>query len=195
MSSRANRTAAMIEAAMTSVLQMLQSMRVAPLRFELLSLCDLKQDQRSATPQQTGRRSRHFIRMSRTSLMLCLALSLLNGQSVRAEQPDMTIDGLARAYRAARAELERRAVCLEAIDAGVIARGHSVAQVDAVFGTTYAKQLPRAQGELEWGVVEFHPLLPPPSDAMSAARIGWLLAFQFDSTGEVQYYYLSNLHK
>jgi hypothetical protein len=127
--------------------------------------------------------------------ILCLVLSLLHDTSVRGAQQDKEIDRLARAYRAARTELERRTVCLEAIDAGVVARGRSVKVIDAVFGTTYARKRPPAGGELEWGFVDFHPLPPPPSDAMSAAYIGWHLAFQFDSAGTLQNYYLSNLHK
>ena len=127
--------------------------------------------------------------------LLCVALSLLCLERARPEQQDINVDRLARAYQQAQTDLDRRTVCLEAIDAGLVARGHSVAVVDAVFGTTYAKKLPRAGGELEWGVVEFHPMPPPPSDAMAAVHIGWFLAFQFDSTGEVQNYYLSNVHK
>lgn len=126
--------------------------------------------------------------------MLCLVLGLLHGQSVRPEQPDMKIDRLAKAYRAAQSELDRRAVCLDAVDSGVIARGRSVTVVDTIFGTTWAAKLPSGS-ELDWGVVEFHPMAPPPTDAMAAAHIGWFLAFQFDSTGEVQNYYLSNVHK
>jgi len=126
--------------------------------------------------------------------ILCLVLSLLYGTSVRGAQPDKEIDRLARAYRAARTEFERRAVCLDAIDAGVVARGRSVVVVDAVFGTTWASRRPRA-GELEQGIVYFHPLPPPPSDAIQAAHIGWYLVLEFDSTGALQSYYLSNLHK
>jgi hypothetical protein len=115
--------------------------------------------------------------------------------SVRGTQPDKEIERLAKAYRAARTEFERRAVCLDAIDAGVVARGHSVAVIDTVFGTTWARKVPPAGAELEWGVVKFHPLPPPPSDKFAAASIGWYLAFQFDSTGTIQNYYLSNVHK
>jgi len=128
-------------------------------------------------------------------LILCVVLSLVYGKSVSGAQPDKEIDRLAKAYRAARTEFERRAVCLDAIDTGVVARGRSVAVVDAIFGTTWARKLPPAGGELEWGVVEFHPLPPPPSDAMSAAHIGWYFAFEFDSAGTVQNYRLSNVHK
>ena len=126
--------------------------------------------------------------------LLCIVLSLLCAESARPEQLNINIDRLATAYREARTELDRRTVCLEAIDAGLVARGHSVAVVDAVFGTTYAKKLP-PRGKIEWGVVEFHPLPPPPNDAMAAARIGWYLAFEFDSSGGVQNYYLSDVHK
>jgi hypothetical protein len=127
--------------------------------------------------------------------ILCLAVSLLYGKRVTGSQPDKQVDRLANAYRAARTEFERRAVCLDAIDAGVVARDRSVAVVDAVFGTSWSKKLPLAGGELEWGVVEFHPVPPPRSDAMSAVRIGWYLAIEFDSAGKVQNYYLTNVHK
>ena len=94
--------------------------------------------------------------------LLCVVVSLLCAESARPEQQDLIIDRLARAYREARTDFDRRTVCLEAIDAGLVARGHSVAVVDAVFGTTYAKRLPPPGGELEWGTVDFH-LLPPPA--------------------------------
>ncbi len=127
--------------------------------------------------------------------LLCVVLSLLCAESARPEQQGINIDRLARAYREARTDLDRRTVCLEAIDAGLVARGHSVAVVDAVFGTTYAKRLPPPGSELEWGTVDFHPLPPPPSDAMAAGHIGWYLALEFDSSGAVQNYYLSDVHK
>lgn len=85
-------------------------------------------------------------------------------------------------------------MCLDAIDSGIIARGRSVAVIDAVFGTTFAKKLPRAT-ELETGVVEFHPSSPSPNDAVQAAHIGWYLAFEFDSAGTLQNYFVTNSHQ
>ncbi len=127
--------------------------------------------------------------------IFCLVLSFLYGTSVRGGQPDREVDRLAAAYRAARTELERRAVSLDAIDAGVVARDRSVAVVDAVFGTTYAAKRPPKGSELEWGVVPFHPPLESGSDKAASGYIGWYLAFQFDSAGKLQDYYLSNVHK
>jgi hypothetical protein len=106
-------------------------------------------------------------------LVLCLVLSMALGESIRGAEPDTHIDRLARAYRAARTDSERRAVCLEAI---------------------YARKLPPSH-ELDWGVVHFRPSPPSPSDKVAAAYVGWYLAFQLDSAGTLQNYYLSNVHK
>lgn len=128
--------------------------------------------------------------------IVCLVLGFLLSTSVRGTQSDKKIDRLAKAYRAARTEFERRAVCLDAIDSGVIADDRPVAVVDAIFGTNYAKGLPREK-ELETGMVEFHPLPPqPPSErVIQVAEVGWYFMFKFDSAGKLQDYYLSNLHK
>lgn len=126
--------------------------------------------------------------------MLCLVLGFLYGTSARGAEPDKEIDRFAKAYQAARTEFERRAVCLDAIDAGVIADDSSVAVIDAIFGTTSARNLPRGRA-LADGIVRFHPLPPPPSNKIQAEEVGWYFVFQFDSGGRVRNYYLSNLHK
>jgi hypothetical protein len=127
--------------------------------------------------------------------MLCLVLSFLCGATVVGAEPDKDVDRFAKAYRAARTELERRAVCLDAIDAGVLARGRSVAVVDAVFGTTYATRLPPRGSGFETGVVDFQPIPSSGSKAVASGHVGWYLAFEFDSAGTLQNYYLSNVHK
>lgn len=126
--------------------------------------------------------------------ILCLPLSLLYVTGVNGAQPDKEVDRLAKAYRAAQTELERRTVCLEVIDAGVVAQGRSVTVIDAIFGTTYAKKLPHGS-DLETGVVDFYPPRLSGSNAVASAHVGWYFAFKFDSTGSLQNYYLSNLHK
>lgn len=126
--------------------------------------------------------------------ILCLVLGLICGASVRAAQPEKEIDRLAKAYRAARTENERRSVCLAAIDAGVIAQGRSVAVVDALFGTSYARKLPPSR-KLETGFVAFHPSASSGSEALQTASIGWYFAFEFDSEGKLENYYVSNAHQ
>jgi len=126
--------------------------------------------------------------------ILCLVLSFLSGTSVNGQQ-DNEVDRFAKAYRAAQTEFERRAVCLEAIDEGVIAVGRSVAVVDAIFGTSYAKKRRPPRRELETGTVEFHPLPPPPRNDVQAAYVGWYFGFDFDSAGQLADYSLSNVHK
>lgn len=126
---------------------------------------------------------------------LCLVLSFLHGTSVSGAQPDKEIDRLAEAYRAARTEFGRRAVCLEGIDAGVIAVGRPVDVVDAIFGTSYAKKRRPPLHELETGTVEFHPLPPSPRNDVQAAFVGWYFGFSFNSSGQLENYSLSNVHK
>jgi hypothetical protein len=80
-------------------------------------------------------------------------------QGYERAQPAKDVDRLASAYRAARTEFERRAVCLDAIDTGVVARRRSVAVVDVVFGTTDARKLPPAAGDLRqafWSSILCH---------------------------------------
>lgn len=125
--------------------------------------------------------------------ILFLVLGFLYGTGLTKAQPDKEIDRLAKAYRAAKTEFERRAVCLDAIDTGVIADRRSVAVVDAIFGTTYTKKLPRRR-ELEWGFVDFHPL-PPPPPGIQAGGIGWYLAFKYNSAGQLEDYFLTNRQK
>ena len=74
---------------------------------------------------------------------------------MRAQQ-DKEVDRLAKAYRAARTEFERRTVCLDAIDSGLIGDLRPVAVVDAIFGTTYAGKLPLGK-EFEDGRCGFPP--------------------------------------
>lgn len=129
--------------------------------------------------------------------ILCLLSGFLHGTGASGAHPDKQkeIERLAKAYRTARTDFERRAVCLEAIDVGAIARGRPVADVDAIFGTNYSRKLPPVGGELEHGVVDFHPQLRSPRDDVQVAFIGWYFGFKFDSNGTVQDYCLSNLHK
>lgn len=128
--------------------------------------------------------------------ILCFVLIFLNGTSARGTQPnDKEIERFAKAYRAAHTELERRAVCLEAIDAGVIAVGRPVAVVDAIFGTNYARKRRPPLHELETGTVEFHPLPPLRRNDVQAAFVGWYFGFSFDSAGQLETYSLSNVHK
>ena len=128
--------------------------------------------------------------------IVSVVFSLLAGAWALGAQQDKEneINRLAKSYRAARTEFDRRAVCLDAIDAGIIARGRPVGVVDRIFGTNYAKDLPPGS-ELEIGGVYFRTQLPSTTDTAQVARVGWYLSFKFDSKGALQDYYLSNLHK
>jgi len=105
------------------------------------------------------------------------------------------VNEYATRYKQTKSEHEKLLLCIEAIDNAVIYRGVPVRDVDTIFGTDYAKRIP-AKGEPDtWGVVHFGRELKSPSDNMQATWEGWYMAFEFDWSGNVQDYHLSNLHK
>lgn len=140
-------------------------------------------------------------------LLLC---SCTNGDKERELLPQVTnsnseasrqtsVTELQRLYRAAGSEQERRAVCLRAIDEGAVYRGGSVANVDQIFGTHFASDLPAA-GQIKSGKPILFATQPSPSPrpdgfAEAVPYVGSYLAVDYDHEGKVQYYYLSNLHK
>ena len=110
-----------------------------------------------------------------------------------------SIAELQRLYRAAQSEQERRTVCLQAVDDGVIYRDGPVSNVDQIFGTHFASDLP-AEGQISKGmpVLFATQISPAPrSDGLSAGvpYVGSYFAVEYDHAGKIRYYYLSNLHK
>ena len=112
---------------------------------------------------------------------------------------DMTATKLKRLYRSAGSEAERLSLCVRAIDKGIISRYGPVKAVDTLFGTSFAMDLPTKAESPRTGIVHFAPVLDPPKDsragAVSSVYQGWYLAVQFDFEGNIESYYLSNLHK
>jgi len=122
---------------------------------------------------------------------LFLALFLVAGLRPQVLPPQ--VQGLVSAYKASRNPEERRSICIKAIDAGIIKPGAQVAVLDAIFGTSYSDSLPR-RGSLGDGLVYFSPqIIPPPG--VQAGHTGWYIFFTFDSTGELESYALTNIHK
>lgn len=115
---------------------------------------------------------------------------------------DPALVNLTRMYQAAQDQFARRAVCLRAIDEGAIRRGVHIRSVDQIFGTDL---------EAEWGarkldgkrvgVVHFVPDVDAPRSARSDRKtegrgfFGWFLGVDYDDSGVVQNYDLSNIHK
>jgi hypothetical protein len=102
-------------------------------------------------------------------------------------------------YRSAKTEEERRAICLQAIDQEAFHRASPVSTVDEIFGTKFASSLPSKQNDNQTGVVYFaeQPPARKTSDGLieQNAYVGWYLVVEYDDTGTIRNYYLSNLHK
>ena len=143
-------------------------------------------------------------------VVILLLLSCTRGDKEKALLPPVTnanneasrgtsATELQRLYRAASSEQERRAVCLRAIDEGAVYRGGPVANIDQVFGTHFASELPAAGQIKSAKHILFETQLSPSPrpDGLHEAvpYVGSYLAVDYDHEGRVKYYYLSNLHK
>lgn len=107
---------------------------------------------------------------------------------------------LKQLYQAAKSENERRAVCLRAIDEGLIHSGGPVSLIDEIFGSRFAEKLPKGQEPSRSDAVYFTPQAsstPKPDARVTQASdyVGWYLGLQYDQQGNVLKYYLSNVHK
>jgi hypothetical protein len=104
-----------------------------------------------------------------------------------ASQQPIPITELKQLYESARTEDERRAVCLRAIDEGVIATLKEVATIDGVFGTHFAQDLPsRKERTRKVGINFASPNSAPES-------LGWRLVVEYFHDGSISNYYLTNV--
>jgi hypothetical protein len=105
---------------------------------------------------------------------------------------------LQRLYQSAGSEQRRRTVALRAIDEGTVYPGGPVANLDQIFGTHFASELP-APGQIKSGKPILFATQPTPLATPERVEaipyVGSYLAVEYDHEGTIQYYYLSNLHK
>jgi len=109
----------------------------------------------------------------------------------------MSTADLNKLYGSASSELQRRSICLQALDSGLIFRTGPISAVDEIFGTNFAKELPTKREARKTAVVDFEMQVQPREKEMAeaAGHKGWFLAIEYDYNGEIQNYYLTNLHK
>jgi len=84
---------------------------------------------------------------------------------------------------------------IDNINSGSIARGRSAKDIDALLGTKFENAFENSHSDGGWRTVDFEAPVHNGNDSLAAARRGWYLAIRFSSTGLVEEYYLSNLHK
>lgn len=104
---------------------------------------------------------------------------------------------LRKQYETAQSEVERRAVCIQAIDEDAVSTYMPVTAVDALFGTHLASQLPTKKGAIRTGIVELAPATQTTAPDKYKARTshGWFLAVEYEHDGNIANYYLTNVRK
>jgi hypothetical protein len=108
---------------------------------------------------------------------------------------ELSIADLKRRYDAAGSQFEKRAVCLEAIDQGIIRVSGAVSSVDAIFGRRFASMLPTREQAKTGGVVNFVPFVPADRPGRAGTAKGWDFMIDYDSDGHILDYFLGNTHK
>ena len=154
-----------------------------------------------------NRRAALMVALLGGALFLCCCTAPRTQEAQRAPAPDsnwrahanLSAADLRRIYEAANFDNDRRAVCLMAMDEGLIRHGGPVSAADEIFGTQFAEKLPTAQEPYRWETVYFAAQieLPPRPDGVveGVDFVGWSLALQYDRQGKILTHQLSNVHK
>ena len=109
--------------------------------------------------------------------------------------------GLVSKYENARNSEDRRLVCLQMLDAGLVKRDMSLVRLRQLFGKD-VRLLPHGESaDISYAVVNFERLkeitIPAQSKFIHRSRsyTGWYISFSLDSDKNVLSYCLSNLYK
>jgi hypothetical protein len=131
------------------------------------------------------------MKILRIRLLLSIIVIVMPFLSVNAAEK---LNQFAAAYARAKTEVEKRTVCIEAIDAGVVRGGVSIEVLKRVFGSDFedsgidsrSNRLARVNFVSPWRST--NPLV-------SDVYRGWYLAVSYTADGAVFSYHLSNLGK
>ena len=115
---------------------------------------------------------------------------------------------LGERYERAKTEDERLKICIEAINKKIICQNCSIRDLDAVFGTNFAKIDTSTEGEdgylheiVPFNTATIDALTPPPKDAKvndapsSIGIHGWVLGVRFSRSGRIVDYSITNVSK
>jgi hypothetical protein len=133
--------------------------------------------------------------MKRFALCFMLVTAVASHGSGQTAAETTVMNELASQYQRAASEKERMLLCIRAIDQGLVSRGGSIRAFDSLFGTHLSKDIPARGKSVGKGALFFAEQPPSPSDEIAAVMRGWYLVVEFDSSGVIQNYFLSNLHK
>ena len=103
------------------------------------------------------------------------------------------VDHFAAKYKQARTEVQKRTICVELMDAGVLYDGAPIDNVKKIFQQDFEDMGMDSQSN-SVAIVHFVPPEPPSYPMASAIWKGWYLSIGYRSDGTVQRYCLSNEH-
>lgn len=119
--------------------------------------------------------------------------NLHKGSSIRTDGKEPApVAELKQLYDRAKSGAERRDVALRAIDEGIIQTFGPVkiSTVDAIFSTHLASELPTKKQVTRTGIIDFSDKGSPGKNESD-----WFLAVEYDYSGNISSYYLTNVHQ
>jgi hypothetical protein len=126
-------------------------------------------------------------------LRICLFLSIIVVLFSSANAAEK-LDQFAAAYAGAKTEAQKRLVCIEAIDAGVVRGGVSIDVLKRVFGPDF-EDFGMDSRSNRLAMVNFVAPWRSTNALVSDVYRGWYLAVSYMADGAVLTYHLSNLGK
>ncbi len=127
---------------------------------------------------------------------VCFTVLFLSATLSTNLPPESKVREFSNKYKHSITDREKLLLCIDAIDQGVIYPSGSVKAIDQIFGTDWSNKLP-GEGEPHKMEVVYFGRHFGGSEARGIPEwySGWYLAFEFDHTGTIWKYYLSNVGK
>ena len=110
--------------------------------------------------------------------------------NAKGQDIDSKIDHFAKTYQEAKSADQRRTLCIEAMDNGLLKKGDSIKVIDRMFHTNYANYFIGKDEDGGWAVIYFAPQHQDGYNQILA--VGWYLAVKYDRDRVIQDYHLSN---
>ncbi len=92
-------------------------------------------------------------------------------------------------------ESKRMQICVDLINLKFIERGVKISELEKFFGTDLREGFPATITKLGSRVVNFSKQITCTKEGIAIPYIGWSLVVEYDWTGTIQNYHLTNTHK
>ena len=125
--------------------------------------------------------------------LVCLLIGLVTSICLSVGASDAVVDRFVIKYKSAKTEIQKRTICIDLIDKGVLYDGSPVADLRRVFQNDFLEAGMADQTNNGLAIVYFVPPDHTANPMVQVANTGWYLAITYrENDGSVIHYHLSN---